>query len=877
MQLFRATQLICPCPGSVFRCLTMIFMAVSLLWATGCAQVSTPVPRATIDPPKIDLADHVFYRRTLANGLRAIAVQDTRDSVSVFVVVGAGNRQETEATTGLAHLVEHAMYTGTPGTGPGEHDRRVSAMGGQSNAFTREDYTLYYDHEVPVGRLREVLRMEADRLQNLNFDETAFLEERERLRHEEEKTWQPSQYLAQLIDQIVFTRHPYAFGRLSKQGHTRAVNLGVAQAKDFYHQYYRPDRVAVVVVGNIDPVRALEEVEATWSHLQPGPKSQTIAQEPDIEESQDVNLDWELSGDRLEWVWLGPERAHPDRIALELLADLISRKDTAQGVPYEAIMGSRQDRDLFRIGVTGAANANTILTLVEEISGSLVDEEILGQIKRRYIKSFLDQELRYRPYFSLAGLVAIYEVAGQTQQLVDYEQTLAAITPQKLQAVARRYLDPAKRVSIRFSGTGKEDAPLPQDLSALHRAAEAALQEGNLDRAIAAYSRLLAMPLSKMNRVIYTSSRGQVKMLRRDYRGAVADFTAALDIVDYPALRELLEEALLLQAGIADRAGGESSDLSELPAENSQAQVAAAGKKQLPKGNPQRDLDARLAQVMKRLEAWRELRFSRPVIPEHAPPQKDKKLAGWYEIDTARLVLVEGRSEAFSRGALTHELLHALQDQNWNLLSLQQQALTTDQKRALEGLIEGEAMLAVAELLDYDFEQHTRLPATGPIERSRYEKIFNYGSGLKFVNWLRSKGGWAAVDQAWKNPPRSTAQVLHPEGYSIAQAQAIPFAPVAGELLQQDEWGEFELRWLLVKDESTRAMADQLASMLVQDRVQKVRRDDGAIEEHWDLRLGSGADVRQFLQGARVALVAAGWEISHHGRYVRLSRLVVAG
>lgn len=867
MQLFKATRLISLCLLTVLRCLTTIFMVAPLLWVTGCAHVSTPAPRVTIDPPKIELGGHVFYRRTLANGLRAIAVRDTRDSVSVFVVVGAGNRQETEATTGLAHLVEHAMYTGTPNTGPGEHDRRVRAMGGQSNAFTREDYTLYYDHEVPVDRLPEVLRMEADRMQNLSFDETAFLEERERLRHEEEKTWQPSEYLAQLIDQIVFTRHPYAFGRLSKQGHTRAVNLGVAEARDFYHRYYHPDRAAVVVVGNIDPARALEEVEAAWSHLQPGPTPQAIAQEPDIEKSRDVSLDWELSGDRLEWVWLGPERAHPDRIALELLADLISRKDTAQGIPYEAIMGSRQDRDLLRIGVTGAGDANAILTLVEEISSALVDEETLEQIKRRYIKSFLDQELRYRPYFSLAGLVAIYEVAGQAQQLVDYKQTMAAITPQKLRAVARRYLDPAKRISIRFSGTGREDAQLPEDISALHRAAEDALQEGNLDRAIAAYSKLLSTPLSKMNRVIYTSSRGQVKMRHRDYQGAIADFTAALDIVDYPALHELLDEARSLQAGIADRDG----------VENSLAQVADADKQQRPAGNPQRDLDDRLAQVMKTLEAWRELRFSRPVIPEYAPPQEDEKLAGWYEIDTARLVLVEGRGETFSRGALTHELLHALQDQNWNLLSLQQQALTTDQKRALEGLIEGEAMLAVAELLDYDFEQHTRFPATGPIERSRYEKIFNYGSGLKFVNWLRSKGGWAAVDQAWKNPPRSTAQVLHPDSYPIIETESIPFAPVEGELLEQDQLGEFELRWLLVKEETTRAMADQLASMLVRDRWQKVRRDDGAIEEHWDLRLGSQADVQQFLQRAKVALVAAGWKISHHGRYVQLSRLAVEG
>ena len=115
----------------------------------------------------VSVGEHVFHRRQLDNGLRAVAVRDEGENVSVFVVVGVGKRQETSETTGLAHLTEHAMYTGTERTGPGEHDRRVKEMGGKSNAFTREDYTLFYDHCVPLQHLDEVLAMEADRLREI--------------------------------------------------------------------------------------------------------------------------------------------------------------------------------------------------------------------------------------------------------------------------------------------------------------------------------------------------------------------------------------------------------------------------------------------------------------------------------------------------------------------------------------------------------------------------------------------------------------------------------------------------------------------------------------------------------------------------------------
>ncbi len=526
----------------MFKYIVLAVLAIAWLGVTGCMYWNKP--SVVIEPSKFKVASNVFYQRTLNNGLQAIAVQDGKNSVSVFVVVGAGKRHETKATTGLAHLVEHAMYTGTSKIAAGEHESIVRAMGGQSNAFTREDYTFYYDHEIPINKLSIILKMEADRLRNLSFDESFILAERNRLLIEEQQTWSSSEKTAELIDQAVFTKHPYAFGVLSAAGHTKAIGLSSSDIKNFYNNYYHPDQVVVMVAGDIDPVQALDKIELAWSKLKHGPERIAITPEPNIIQNRDLEIKWHLSGERLEWVWLVPERAHSDRMPLNLLADIIARTNTNSGAVVEAVVGSRQDKDLFRIGIAGANNSDEIMAAIYQITDFMVDESILASLKARYLKTFISKKLRHRPYFSMAAKVAIYQQAGQIQQLINYERDLAAITPESLQEVARRYLDPNKRVSIHFSGISRTaKLALPDDVIALHRKAEDAAQTGNLQLAIAAYNKLLLMPLNKMNKVIYISSRGQIKMLQRDYKGAAIDFSAALKIIEYPALRNLLEEA----------------------------------------------------------------------------------------------------------------------------------------------------------------------------------------------------------------------------------------------------------------------------------------------------------------------------------------------
>jgi hypothetical protein len=263
--------------------------------------------------------------------------------------------------------------------------------------------------------------------------------------------------------------------------------------------------------------------------------------------------------------------------------------------------------------------------------------------------------------------------------------------------------------------------------------------------------------------------------------------------------------------------------------------------------------------ILKELEAWRGRGLLADLVVEFVPRAKvgDAKLNGWYEPSTGRLVVVEGAGDAMGRGVLYHELFHALQDQHFDLVRLHELAAgSTDAEHAVSALIEGEAMLAVSELLNYDFEQHAKLPAEGPLDPERFEKIFHYGAGLRFVRALRAAGGWARVDEAFREPPLATAEILHPETFlagSRAAAEAELEQAWTRAALPADRGaplGEYELQRFLAGAPDQRARAAELAATFVAGRAKALADGRAA----WYVLARDEAGARALLTAA----VAAG-------------------
>src|SRR5574338_1499228 len=124
---------------------------------------------AAVPPPKLQ-----YEISTLPNGLTLVLSEDhSAPIVHLGVWYHVGSKNERPGRTGFAHLFEHMMFKGSKNVGPEEHTSVIASVGGQSNAYTTDDETVFWE-TVPAQYLPLVLWLEADRLASLRIDKTAF-------------------------------------------------------------------------------------------------------------------------------------------------------------------------------------------------------------------------------------------------------------------------------------------------------------------------------------------------------------------------------------------------------------------------------------------------------------------------------------------------------------------------------------------------------------------------------------------------------------------------------------------------------------------------------------------------------------------------------
>jgi zinc protease len=150
---------------------------------------------------------------TLENGLEIIVWPDHDiPNVALYYFVRAGGRNEYPGITGLSHFFEHMMFNGTEDLEPGEFDRIMEAAGGQNNAYTSNDVTVYQDW-FPRSALETIFEIESERLQNLEFDPEAIESERGIIASERHTTVDNNN-ISKLLEQVratAYVAHPYQF------------------------------------------------------------------------------------------------------------------------------------------------------------------------------------------------------------------------------------------------------------------------------------------------------------------------------------------------------------------------------------------------------------------------------------------------------------------------------------------------------------------------------------------------------------------------------------------------------------------------------------------------------------------------------------------
>jgi len=192
------------------------------------------------------------FETTLKNGLRVIVKEDRRAPTVVQMVwYRIGSMDEVDGASGVAHVLEHMMFKGTPSVGPGEFNKLVAAAGGRDNAFTSRDYTAYFQ-QVPKEKLAEMMRLEADRMRHLNVDPKEFAQEikvvmeERRMRTDDN----PQSRLFEQMNAVAFQAHPYRRPIIGWMNDLETMTA--ADAKAWYDTWYVPNNAFVVIVGDVD-------------------------------------------------------------------------------------------------------------------------------------------------------------------------------------------------------------------------------------------------------------------------------------------------------------------------------------------------------------------------------------------------------------------------------------------------------------------------------------------------------------------------------------------------------------------------------------------------------------------------------------------------
>lgn len=198
---------------------------------------------------------------TLSNGMTLIVKPDHRAPTAVHMLwVRVGSIDEVDGTSGVAHVLEHMLFKGTPTIKAGDFSRRVAALGGRENAFTGKDYTGYYQ-QIPADRLADVMALESDRFAHNQWSDENFVKELEVVKEERRLRTEDNPH-ARLFEAMTATAFQTAPNRRPVVGWMSDLEAMVPDdARAFYKRWYTPTNAALVVAGDVEPhaVRMLAE------------------------------------------------------------------------------------------------------------------------------------------------------------------------------------------------------------------------------------------------------------------------------------------------------------------------------------------------------------------------------------------------------------------------------------------------------------------------------------------------------------------------------------------------------------------------------------------------------------------------------------------
>lgn len=432
--------------------------AVVLAWAL--LSVTAAQSQLSKEAPLFD-----FREIVLDNGLRVVTLEDfSCPIVAVHLWYHVGSRNEDPQRQGFAHMFEHMMFRGTDRLGPTDHFDYVRRAGGDCNAYTSFDQTVYVQ-TLPANQLEMALWLEAERMSFLKIDQANFDTERKVV--EEERRMGLNRPYGDVLDKLIpqlGAMLAYQWTPIGNIGHLRAAS--VPELRDFWTRYYVPSNATLVIVGAVHHADAQQLAKKCfgWIPHYPAPQRPAVAAAALPENRQIVIKADNAPAPIVGILYRGVAVASDDGVPLRMLGAILGGGDSSRlhrklvAESRVAVMALSIPFSLEADGIFAAAavlapiggdtkTATAALqSEIERIRSEPVSEGELTKARNQMLAGLVTQNLTVVSKASALGQAAVLE--GSTARVNGMLEQVRKVTTADLQRVAQKYLAPEQAVTI---------------------------------------------------------------------------------------------------------------------------------------------------------------------------------------------------------------------------------------------------------------------------------------------------------------------------------------------------------------------------------------------------------------------------------------------
>ena len=405
----------------------------------------------------------------LPNGLRLLHHFDVSTRmVAVNLLYDVGSKDESPEMTGLAHLMEHLMFAGSRNAF--SYDGELQKAGGESNAWTSNDVTNYYD-VLPAHNVETAFWLESDRLLNLSLNDENVALQKSVVMEEFKQRFinQPYGDIYHLLRGAAFTTHPYRWPVIGRDL-SDIEKVTTSDVINFFESHYSVDNLVLCVSGNISFDRVIELAQKWFGDISPRCSyRRNLPQEPEQNEPKIIRAHRDVPHNMIYKAYHMCGRRDVDYQACDMLSDVLSNGKSSRFyqnilmktdcfVDLDASVSGDFEPGLFYI--KGRLDSNTSWEQASEIidreieylwTGGISDYEV-KKCANKYASSFLFENLAYA---EKALKLCEYELLSSAADMNSEINRYRMLTPGRVQDVAKKILRPENCTTL-FYGPNVE-------------------------------------------------------------------------------------------------------------------------------------------------------------------------------------------------------------------------------------------------------------------------------------------------------------------------------------------------------------------------------------------------------------------------------------